>query len=502
MLSPSTPRRFFLVLTALLLWASSGIAVAQGTVPSPALEGPITNGAGIHLLGTTTFDLADAGYVQDEYFMSGVARAYTSVGPLSSDGTWTVSPGESAPYKTRFVVYRPKKKQAFNGTVIVEWLNVSGGVDAGADWIMMHTELIREGYAWVGLSAQIVGIEGGVPLLPGLPILPAKVVDPARYGSLSHPGDSFSYDMFSQAGRAIREPMGPSPLGNLKVERVLGVGESQSAFRLTTYINAIHPIARVYDGFLVHSRGGGTAPLAEPPQESPLAPNPAFIRTDIDTPVMTFQTETDLTLLGFIPDRQPDSAYFRLWEVAGTAHADTYTTVVGRADLGKDPRAADLVITTRALDAAGVPGFESIECPKPINSGPQHFVLKAAIAALDRWVRTSKAPEPAPRIETTMNPIAIARDEYGNARGGVRTPQLDVPIAAYSGGGQAGSVFCILFGSMEPFDAATLAALYPTHRAYVSAFKKATRRAVHAGFIRKKDARLMTKAAAASSIGR
>jgi hypothetical protein len=502
MLSPSTPRRFFLALTALLLWGSSGIAVAQGTVPSPALEGPITNGAGIHLLGTTTFDLADAGYVQEEYFMSGVARAYTSAGPLASDGVWTVTPGESAPYKTRFIVYRPKKKQSFNGTVIVEWLNVSGGLDAAADWIMMHTELMREGYVWVGISAQIVGIEGGVPLLPGLPSMPAKTVDPVRYGSLSHPGDSFSYDMFSQLGQTLREPVGPNPLGDLKMKRLLGIGESQSAFRLTTYINAIHPLARVYDGFLVHSRGGGSAPLAESPQAAPPTPNPTLIRTDIDTPVMTFQTETDLTLLAFLPDRQPDSDYFRLWEVAGTAHADTYTTVVGRADLGRDPRAADLVITTRALDSAGVPGFESIECPKPINSGPQHFVLNAAIAALDRWVRTGKAPASAPRIETTTSPVAIARDSYGNALGGLRTPQLDVPIAAYSGGGQAGSVFCILFGSTEPFDAATLATLYPTHRDYVAAFKKATRRAVRDGFIRKKDARLMTKAAAASSIGR
>jgi hypothetical protein len=467
------------------------------------LEGPVSGGAGIHLLGTTTFDLAEAGYVEAEYFMSGVARAYTASEPLSSDGRWMVTPAESAPYRTRLVVYRPQRKRAFNGTVVVEWLNVSGGLDAAADWIMMHTELMREGYAWVGLSAQIVGIEGGVALLPGLPSLPAKAVDPVRYGSLSHPGDSFSYDMFSQVGQAIRRPIGANPLGDLKVKRLIAVGESQSAFRLTTYINAIHPIANLYDAFLLHSRGGGAAPLAERPLREIAAPNPTRIRTDSDTPVVTFQTETDLTLLGFVPDRQPDSAYFRLWEVAGTAHADAYTTVVGAADLGRDPKVAELVITTRALDSRGVPGFESIECQKPINSGPQHFVLNAAVAATDRWVRTGKAPAEAPRIETTTTrPVEIVRDARGNALGGVRTPHVDVPIAAYSGGGQGGSVFCILFGTTAPFDAATLAALYPTHRDYVSAFRKATRRAVRAGFLRKKDARLMMRAAAASDIGR
>src|SRR5512134_1112351 len=83
------------------------VAVASAQVPSPTIEGPVTGGAGAHLLGTTMFDLADVGYVQAEYFMSGVARAYTSAGPLSSDGRWTVTAGESAPYKTRFLVYRP-----------------------------------------------------------------------------------------------------------------------------------------------------------------------------------------------------------------------------------------------------------------------------------------------------------------------------------------------------------------------------------------------------------
>ena len=96
--------RAFLLFSAFLFSAP-----VSAQVPSPTLEGPVSGGAGIHLLGTTTFDLAEVGYVQTEYFISGTATAYTHVGadPLTSDGRWTVAPGETAAYKTRILVYRP-----------------------------------------------------------------------------------------------------------------------------------------------------------------------------------------------------------------------------------------------------------------------------------------------------------------------------------------------------------------------------------------------------------
>ena len=69
---------------------------------------------------------------------------------------------------------------------------MSGGIDDAPEWTMSHNELIRDGFAWVGVSAQQVGVDS------------AKATDPAEYSSLSHPGDSFSYDIFSQAGEAVR----------------------------------------------------------------------------------------------------------------------------------------------------------------------------------------------------------------------------------------------------------------------------------------------------------
>ena len=107
-----------------------------------------------------------------------------------------MTPGATAPYTTRAVVYRPTDARAFNGTVIVEWMNVSGTTDANPDWTLTHNELVRKGYVWVGVSAQAVGLNA------------TKVVDPVRYAALSHPGDSFSYDIFSQVG-----PRDPHQLG-------------------------------------------------------------------------------------------------------------------------------------------------------------------------------------------------------------------------------------------------------------------------------------------------
>jgi len=462
------------------------------SVPIPTIEGPVAGGNGAPFVAATTFDLADVGYVQDEYFIFGTATAYTNVGALGEDGLWTVEPGQGAVYKTRILIYRPSDPGQFNGTAVVEWLNVSGGLDSAADWIMAHTEFIREGYAWVGVSAQRVGVEGGGSVI-GLPSMPLKTVDPARYGSLLHPGDSFSYDIFSQAGKLVRSPAGGGLFGGRPVEKVIGIGESQSAFRLVTYINAVHPVSKLYDGFLVHSRGGSGTPLSESPQPVVPVSGVPRIRADVDVPVLIFQTETDLTLLQWFEARQPDSHNIRVWEVAGTAHADAYTIVLGPTDLGNSPEAARLIVTSTPLA-----GFE---CDAPVNSGPHHFVLNAGVHALHRWVRGGPPPPNAPLIEVDAGPpIAIVRDAHGNARGGIRTPPVDVPTATLSGEGQEGSLFCLLFGSTAPFDVADLGALYAGHDAYVSAVRETADRTVEAGFLLPVDADLMVAAAAMSGV--
>ena len=95
----------------------------------------------------------------------------------------------NAAFTTRVVVLRPSDPAKFISTLLVEWLNVTAGQDTPADWMVAHREMIRKGYAWVGVSAQKVGVEGGHAIMSqGVPF---KKANPARYGALSHPGDAY-----------------------------------------------------------------------------------------------------------------------------------------------------------------------------------------------------------------------------------------------------------------------------------------------------------------------
>lgn len=437
------------------------------------------------LLTTVSFDVSSVGYKQEEYFLSGTATAFTNVNELAPDGRWQVEPGATAAYTTRIVIYSPISPAAFSGTVFVEWLNVSAGFESQPTWGAGHTEILRAGHAWVGVSAQLAGIEGSPDAL--LP-LGLKSVEPERYATLVHPGDSFSYDIFSQVARALREPGKADMFRGLRPRQYIALGQSQGASRLLTYINAIHPLHNAYDGYLVHSRYQGSAQLAGPPQTAINTPEKVTIRTDLNVPVLNLQTETDVIGLGAITSRQPDSRRFRLWEVAGGSHSDYYVNVSGRADKGTEPEFALVVEETSVL------GF--INCEKPMNAGPTHWVVNAALSALDDWVLNDALPAQADRLSTQDDNTRFRRDELGNAKGGIRSPYLDAPAALLSGDINEGERFCNLFGTTELFDAASMASLYVDKTGYIEAVSKATDEAVSKGFLLQVDGDRIKSAAA------
>lgn len=444
--------------------------------PVGKLSVPLSLGRRLEPISAVPVDLAGNGYVTEEFFVSGTARSFEASGPLVADGRWSVAPRDSAPYRTRIVVRRPSEPQRFNGTVLVEWFNVSSGGEASPDWTYLGPQIVADGYAYVGVSAQSTGIDGGTALV-GVPGLgqPAGLVasGPERYGSLTHPGDRFSFDMFSQIGRALRQREPTSALGPLVPHRVVAVGESQSAFFLTSYIDAVHQTAHAYDGFFVHSRGASGASLQGTPIASSEVPRGLQVRGDVEVPVFMFETETDLgPALDYGPARQPDTDRVRTWEVAGTAHADAY--VVG--------------------------GFASLlGCDFTVNEGPQHFVAQAALVALNRWVTDGVAPPTAAPLELSRtSPPELARDALGNAIGGVRTPAVDVPVAALSGEAPPGvSRLCSLFGSTVRFDDSTLVELYGDKRGYLLAYHQSLDTAIAAGFLLDSDrAQLLAQAQA------
>src|SRR5207237_8361170 len=99
---------------AVLLLLVALASPARATVPVPTIEGPITS-PGAAFLQSTTFDLAQVGYVQEEYFISGTASAYANQGALAVDGRWTVPPADPAADQTRLIVRRPGEEEEHNG---------------------------------------------------------------------------------------------------------------------------------------------------------------------------------------------------------------------------------------------------------------------------------------------------------------------------------------------------------------------------------------------------
>ena len=187
---------------------------------------------------------------------------------------------------------------------------------------------------------------------------------------------------------------------------------------MTDFANALQPLTHAYDGIFIHSRGGSGSGIGS----GNGLKGDLRIRTDLSVPVFMFETQTDLTTLGYAPAQQPNTARIRTWEVAGTSHADAY--VVG-----------------------GNGGL--LGCTQPINDGPQHEVVQAAFTAFDKWVVDGTAPPtPSPFHLASTNPATYATDKNGNVIGGVRTPAVDVPISTLSGQAPPGAtVICSLFGS-------------------------------------------------------
>jgi hypothetical protein len=469
---------------------ASGPADAS-TGALPTVTGPITGGTTGKPFNAAPIDLASIGYVEEEFFIEGNATAYAFQGNAGSDGVWSVAPSKTAHYKTRMLVRHPSDPAKFNGTVLVEWLNVSGGVDADAEFSFGHVELLRSGFAYVGVSAQAQGVVGGgISLAPTADAVPLVKWDPARYGSLQHPGDSYSYDIFTQAAEVVKHPGSVKVLGNLTPARLIGDGESQSAFRLVTYVDAIAPTHPVFDGFFIHSRSGGSAELVTAGITGNIIGGPSLvsIRGDLTVPVFQFETETDV--LGIVPGlltpfasaRQPDGDRLHTWEVAGTAHADQY------------------LLDYAAQEVPGEEAGAGLGCTN-VNSGPQHWVLDTALNEMNAWMTSGTPPATGAPLVLSDAGSGLAKDTEGNALGGVRTAAVDVPIATYSGQSQpSAGILCSLFGSTTPLPAAQLLALYPTHDDYVTKVTMATSAAQQAGFILAADAPLVVQEAQAAPV--
>ena len=460
-------------------------AAAPTTTGPVALTSAVHDAAHGYPFNASTMDLAKLGYVEEEFFIQGVARSYDVPRDQMSNATAAEA---THPYKTRIVVRRPAAPGRFNGTAIVEWANVSEGFDNEVDWFHTSEHLVRAGYAWVGVSAQNVGVSA------------LKQWSPSRYAALDVTdgatvmGDALSYDIFTAAGRAVRGKATASVMGSLKVERLIATGHSQSAGRLATYTNSVHPLAPVYDAVVLHGGGGR-------------------MRTDLNVKIWKLLAETDV--LGQIVARQPDSDKYRTWEVAGASHLD-FKHATELVKLGLRSKETMLPNPPPAPAAGGGggrrgggPGFGGAPGPfngcnhPPLSRVPSEYVQDALYDHLARWLKDGTAPPAAPPIEikTDGERPSIVRDSFGNALGGIRLSEHGVATATNSGE-NTGSGFCFLTGWHEGFDKTKLNTLYSTHGAYVSAVKALTEQNLKTGYIVKADGQRTIAEAELSEVGK
>ena len=263
-----------LIAAAWLLSACGGNDAANPVVSEAPSSGSIFNASPQAL---------PSGYYEKEFIVRGTASRYR----IPADHSNGQLIDEGHPYVTRAIVRAPVDPARFNGTVIVEWFNVTTGQDIDFVYAATRDMLLREGYAYVGVSAQRVGIDTlrkWNPARYDSLTVAASNTDPLNGALLDPPagvqagGDVLAWDVFSQVGAAVRSRVSPL-LPGYDVQRVIAAGESQSAGKLATYYNAIQPLRNVYQGFLLYDRGG-------------------TVRTDTNVKLLAVGTEFISTLNG------------------------------------------------------------------------------------------------------------------------------------------------------------------------------------------------------------
>jgi hypothetical protein len=279
-------------------------------------------------------------------------------------------------------------------------------------------------------------------------------------------------------------------LHGLKPKVIIATGESQSASRLATYVNSIHPLAKVYDGFLLLSAIGSK------------------IREDLISPVFKINTEHDV-VTGDVLVRQPDTAKFRSWDVAGTSHVDQHLRA------SREP--LELRDNGLSLEAKMAPLCANAQVGTRVPTG---YVVASAFDKLSKWAAGGKPPPSAPHLDITQinqRPAqsVVARNSDMLAQGGIQLSEMAAPTqvnfgvgapadanAAAAGGEAIGAGACVRWGYSVDMSVDTLNAKYPSHAAYVAAVKKAAEQNVKDGYILPFDAAATIREAQDSRIGR
>jgi hypothetical protein len=478
-----------------MTWRTIAVACACAALLNVAeadvsrVAGPIAVTPQSHPFGAadhtrTPQDLHSLGYVEEEYFFSGTANVYAwpANGPV-------IVRTANAPYTTRVLIRRPAEARRFSGTVVVEMLNPSNRMDLNIGWALSHEHWVRNGDAWVGITAKPISVvalkkfneQRYAPLswANPLPLSDPRNCDSVAGDSSRSTENGLVWDMHRQVAQWLRGNEASNPFvarSRSAVERLYAWGYSQTGGFLYTYINAIHPLdvkqhgKSLFDAYFI-GVSSGPVPINQC-SARPEGDDPRRRIRDVGVPVVRVMTQSDY--LRGIAGRRPDSDEphdrFRNYEIAGSGHATPDELLLG-------PAVAD-------IEKAGVmvPPMDCNEGPR--SRFPNSIAFNAIYQGLDAWVRTGIAPPRAEPIQVDNGQPVL--DAFGNVKGGVRSPFVDVPTAQWTGT-STGPSFCSIAGHEKPFDAARLKQLYPTIRTYARAVRRNVDALVAARFITPED---------------
>ena len=467
--------------------AAAGLAAAGARAGSRArspvtFSGPLgSRGSKLHAPAETVqFSLRPYGYTEQEYLVSGTAQGNMAGYPQRQSYP-------ALPFTTRIIVRRPLNPRRSNGTIVLEWMNTSLQQDTDVDWIEGYRELLHAGFTYVAVSVQPTGV-------------PLTAQDPVRYAQIHIPpyapnadtvapsqgGPSYGESIFAQVAHALKARAGAKVLGGLTARRIIAVGESQSAERLSCYLLDAKPVDPVFNAFMIdHGECAGPNVTAHAP--FPYAPR---------VPTM---------FLDGMYESRPgmhDGPHLRVWEIAGASHVDAWIGAYGKAEHDWDDTGVRQAYSQQTAGNWGLEGGRGGVCslfsgPDPVRADelPQQYVHDTAFAALQAWMTTGHPPARTPHLKfdprgkaaTNGASGGVATDRYGNPLGGIRLPQIIVPVAQYQGTcpqeGQG------LIGTTSPFSTAQLLKLYPTFASYRRKMCLASRADVKEGVLLLLDAR-------------
>jgi hypothetical protein len=280
------------------------------------------------------------------------------------------------PYKTRIVIRRPADNNRFSGLILAESMHPSGN-----PWMFHFTHVYSMSSGHIGVEILTTATQGFAEF------------NPERYKDLQI-ANGQTNEILAQVGALLKSKQRDNPLAPLAVRKMILAGSSASAGVVVNYMPA-HMVYRladmkpIYDGFLPTSNGSNIP--------------------SVDVP--TIQVPTMLEVYrGNGPTRVDSDApgsQIRVYEFAGMAHIDS-------------------------RDAAA---YYPDPCKNPISRFPLAVYMSVALDHLFAWADQGIVPPHADRYyldyNTANDGSLLALDEFGNVKGGIRNPYVDVPARSY-----------------------------------------------------------------------